>query len=754
MYSPHSPESKPPVISASESEDEQRAPIIETSDTELQWLRSPTKSIKRRFKGRRLTTRDTKRVRTTTHGGSVGGQSTTQPELNVPEGREEDLGHGVDSIRHRHDSNGDNMDGCFDIAEELSANEESFESFVRMIDAGCLVYERVGRYTYVVQGWDGKKRESEEYWYHLEAWLVGDSLQLTCLCPDGKKAKPCIHQDFYVEFRETHFKPREHLWYRVVMFWHESVGWDDNRALVRFSVEGLSGGLAARAVVSYEGLGNGWGKWKCSKDRKDCIHIFRAKKFLGEVIGSNLTGNCGDVPNNEVDAEGPKSMENDAVEESAISHLPILPPPWAVLPSDCALYKRPDPGRDLPTTFNLTPERSGSACSHRAPYDPIQPVIVWECTIFTLTERKVARIELQPCPICPKRHHCYIGPETRDLGVFNYNNGMLFTHELMDEYTSRMASSETPFAAFVQSISRVYVGRGSTFIGDDLFRGAWFAYVSLQLLERDMTCPKCGDMPETVIWDGVTLAFSKKHLQNSLKPPTIIEPEAVTRSRRYPGGTLWFQLSKEDQPFRKSFLAWLNGGKTRSQAGLVDAEEYAEAVQENDGERNDPSSDRQNKAEDDLKKIVERLENLVPPMAKLLLRVFGPNSQVDRQLLKRYIVLFQQLAADESLMQMVNENSLQKLGMFVKAPSLQAATTLVDIPALLLVIEGEFHTHRRIPLELYELCVWMYGRGCQVLDHLKRGSLDPLPEDHRDSNDDWKKSSTNSTAAKLPIFDG
>ncbi|KAK7033997.1 hypothetical protein VNI00_012427 [Paramarasmius palmivorus] len=745
MHFPHSPESKPPVISASESEDEQQlAPVIETSDAELQWLRSPTKSIKRRFKGRRLTARDTKRARTTTHGGSIGGQSTVQDKPNVPERIccEEILDHRVDSVHHHHDGNDDNTVGCFDTAEELSVNEENFESFVRMIDAGCLVYERVGRYTYVVQGWDGKKRESEEHWYHLEARLVGDNLQLTCLCPEGKRSKPCIHQEFYVEFRETHFKPREHLWYRdgaVVMFWHESAGWDDNRALVRFSVEGLSGNLAARAVVSYEGLGNGWGKWKCSKDRKDCIHIFRAKKFLGEVIGSDLAGNCGDISNAEVDAEGPKSMENDVVEESAISHLPILPPPWATLPTDCTLYKRPDPGRELPTTFYLTPERSGSACSHRAPYDPIQPVIVRECTIFTLTERKVARIELQPCPICPKRHHCYIGPETRDLGVFNYNNGMLFTHELMDEYTSRMASSETPFAAFVQSVSRVYSGRGSTFIGDDLFRGAWFAYVSLQLLEKDMTCPKCGDMPETVIWDGVTLAFSKKHLQSSLKPPTVIEPEAVSRSRRYPTSTLWFQLAKEDRPFRKSFLGWLNGGKTRSQHGLVDAEEYEEVAREKDGKEGDHSGNKQSKSEDELKKMAGKLENLVPPMAKLLLRVFGPNSQVDRQLLNRYTVLFQQLAADESLMQMVNENSLQKLGMFVKVPSLQTATALVDIPALLLVIEGEFRMHQRIPLELYDLCIWMHGRGSQILDHLKRGSLDRLPEDHRYSNDDWRK---------------
>jgi hypothetical protein len=37
-------------------------------------------------------------------------------------------------------------------------------------------------------------------------------------------------------------------------------------------------------------------------------------------------------------------------------------------------------------------------------------------------------------------------------------------------------------------------------------------------------CPQCGPSPKDVIWDGVTLAFSKQHLLESLRPPTTISP--------------------------------------------------------------------------------------------------------------------------------------------------------------------------------------------------------------------------------------
>ncbi|KAK7014790.1 hypothetical protein VNI00_019263 [Paramarasmius palmivorus] len=721
-FSPHSPDSKAPVVSDSEDDYQpSNAPLLDVSDSEGTWLRSPTKGFKRRFQGRRMKD-GTKRVRLAV---------TTTQEDATEDGIVE-VSDYTYSVEVSGTENG--ADTSSNLQDFQPVEDENFERYVRMLDAGCLGYERVGRHLYVVQGWDSARSEGQEVWYHMEARLVGERMQLTCLCREGRvQAQPCIHQEFYIEFRESHFKSQEHLWYRdgtVVMFWHEQVGWADGRVLIRFSVEGINGAMNNRAIVTYEGLENGWGHWKCTKDKKevDCLHIRRARKFLGEVLGTSLTNESGDqtLPN---DSENLESTANELTEESAVSFLPILAPAWATLPTDQLLYTRPHPGREVPPLFALEPGRARSACQHSTCYDPLQPTIQRQSTVYTLTECKTVTIELQACPTCPKRHHCYIGPEPRDMGVFNYNNNVLFTHELLDEYTSRFVSSETPFAAFVQSIGRIYEGRGVKFIGDDLFRAVWFAYVSLQSLEHDMKCPRCGDMPETVIWDGVTLAFSKKHLKDCLKPPTNIEAGSASRGRRYIKNPQWVPLTaKGDKALRKDFVSWLRGGKRkRLEPFNVDSDVESGPAESETGKQ------------DLLASFTSRIQTTAPALAKVLAYVLGPGNQVDQGLTKRYIILFEQLVAEESAMQMVNESALENLQTFIRIRSLESATALVDIPALLLVLEGEIRLRGKVPWELFDLCSWMCVRAKEVLDDLKKGSLDELEIQLSATENDWRK---------------
>ncbi|EEB94178.1 hypothetical protein MPER_07052 [Moniliophthora perniciosa FA553] len=110
-------------------------------------------------------------------------------------------------------------------------------------------------------------------------------------------------------------------------------------------------------------------------------------------------------------------------------------------------------------------------------------------------------------------------------------------------------------------MSRIYEGRGSEFVGEDLFRSAWFAYVNVQNLDDDMKCPSCGDNPENIIWDGVTLAFGRKHVTNSLKPPTSLDPQAPERRRRYCKNPQWFPAQSKEKPFRKEMVEWLRNVK-------------------------------------------------------------------------------------------------------------------------------------------------------------------------------------------------
>jgi hypothetical protein len=45
-----------------------------------------------------------------------------------------------------------------------------------------------------------------------------------------------------------------------------------------------------------------------------------------------------------------------------------------------------------------------------------------------------------------------------------------------------------------------------------------------------MCCTRCGTCPETVIWDGITLAFGQKHLSSTLSPPTLTSSSSIQRS--------------------------------------------------------------------------------------------------------------------------------------------------------------------------------------------------------------------------------
>ncbi|KAF8520999.1 hypothetical protein JB92DRAFT_2708202 [Gautieria morchelliformis] len=157
-----------------------------------------------------------------------------------------------------------------------------------------------------------------------------------------------------------------------------------------------------------------------------------------------------------------------------------------------------------------------------------------ECTIYALTATISSVMEVTVCTRCPPRSRRCCGPDLGTLGLFNYNNHMVFTHELLDEYTSAYTLAESPFSGWTVGIARRYQTNGShkPFVTDDLFRQAWFAYVHLQPWTSPHTCPVCGPSPIATIWDGITLAYSKTHLLPSLQPPTMIGPEAPQRPTR------------------------------------------------------------------------------------------------------------------------------------------------------------------------------------------------------------------------------
>ena len=168
------------------------------------------------------------------------------------------------------------------------------------------------------------------------------------------------------------------------------------------------------------------------------------------------------------------------------------------------------------------------------------PTTFRKCVIYTLTMAQHTLLQVQSCIHCPPIQRHLVGPDGRYLGFFNLNNSVLFTHDLLDDYTAAFTSSETPFVAWVNSLQKRYVRHSSplSFAHEAVFRAAWFAYSSLQCLDGDMRCPSCGPSPDDVIWDGVSLSFHRKHVLSSLRPPTTILPNSPIRESQYRTQTL------------------------------------------------------------------------------------------------------------------------------------------------------------------------------------------------------------------------
>ena len=330
----------------------------------------------------------------------------------------------------------------------------------------------------------------------------------------------------------------------VILFTRESC--DGDRYINRFSVESTgSTQVSSRAIVTHEGTDTGIGQWMCTKDGGgSCTHINAARNHLQDLLQSNME--LGDDAAEGVGGSGSGTCVNAAEyklathvrkrnhEDIAVSYLPILPPAWAGLPSDKELYKRPAPVRTIPSLLPLVPTSSCLCASGQTLYDATAPSSKRVCTVYTLTEPLKTEIQIQKCPKCPVARHRFIGPDLRELGIFNYNNAVLFTHELLDEYTSSFTTSETPFVAWSTVVSRRYTLGGHSFVSNAMLRSVWFAYVRIQLFDGDMQCVRCGPSPEHIIWDGVTLSFGRKHVLPSLNPPTqTAKSSPIRENRRY-----------------------------------------------------------------------------------------------------------------------------------------------------------------------------------------------------------------------------
>ncbi|KAI0370901.1 hypothetical protein BV20DRAFT_965977 [Pilatotrama ljubarskyi] len=281
-----------------------------------------------------------------------------------------------------------------------------------------------------------------------------------------------------------------------------------------------------RVIVSYQRDG----RWHCQSCRysESCKHKPYAAEHAA-LSGFLFDGSDGTavppIEDGADDVEGALLVAvagRDERKHGCVSYLTIPAPRWCSLPHEDTQSIRP------PESTLSFPLDALSRCSCGTTLQSIgaslPPTTTIRAVLYGYTSRSDVQLEVLACPAC-NHHRRLIGPDLGSVGIFNWSNTILFTHELLNAYTNAFTASETPFSAFCVMIRRQYEDHTSSmqFCSDETFVCAWFAFVQLQDLGNTMTCPTCGPSPAVVIADGVSLATHSSKLTPHIRPPTYTD---------------------------------------------------------------------------------------------------------------------------------------------------------------------------------------------------------------------------------------
>ncbi|KAF9230538.1 hypothetical protein BU15DRAFT_69113 [Melanogaster broomeanus] len=367
---------------------------------------------------------------------------------------------------------------------------------------------RLDPYLWVLQDWDTTEETLSVGSYRHVTLLPCSNYDygITCTCPKWKAVMSCLHQDVF----QAHASELQALSQVApsptgpAVLVH-ATPFNDRYIFSCLSSVGRHES-GKRIIVSMQRDGRWHCELCCYSDA--CKHKSHAINFATEAgLVANATGTSSS--NDELDDDENSlliraaSRDDGLGERRSISYLPIPPPRCHFLLDETS---RCSCGLTFPEACTLT----------------TQTYVTKEAVMFGLTARTSVTINLLACPVCrhARRH---LGPDLSKYGVFNWNNAMLFSHELLNSYTNAYTASETPLSAFCLTVRRAYLdyGDSNTFCSDDTFVHVWFAFTRIQELDSGMMCPTCGLTPDVVIADGISLGTHVSKLTSSIRPPII-----------------------------------------------------------------------------------------------------------------------------------------------------------------------------------------------------------------------------------------
>ncbi|KAJ7580453.1 hypothetical protein C8J56DRAFT_1058091 [Mycena floridula] len=387
----------------------------------------------------------------------------------------------------------------------------------------------------------------------------------------------------------------------------------------------LGNGETARMETEQESSGNNATEWEddvVDDEEGDGESFAEACELYAGAVSSNAVGFFR-VGETLCVVEGWDRVKGAGTEmRSTASYLPIRPPEWAGLPDDSFLYPYPVPVRGSPGVLRLDKTAACPCHQNRVLFKEEMAIFQQPCVVYTLVGAFDAILEVAECPECTGKRRRNIGPDLRELGLFNFNNHSIFSHELLEDFVNAFTTSETPIFS-----------PGAPFIGYKTFVAAWFGHAELLAFEGDMTCSACGLHPDSLVCDSVMSAFPEKHRLKTLAPPTVIRPGCEVRKLVKVQPKVQFFL---DRVFRSTMRGVIDGAKENA-GDLVKAVNLERTVE-----------------------LYERLLALAPPVAKLFKSsVLDVNAALEEdskaakergRICKEFLL---NLAAEESVLQMI-----------------------------------------------------------------------------------------------------
>ena len=195
----------------------------------------------------------------------------------------------------------------------------------------------------------------------------------------------------------------------------------------------------------------------------------------------------------------------------------------------------------------------------------LAPSVSSGVNVIVYTSRKAVRHQVA-------RWRCSCGTENNYDGLhhhlFYYSSDLLFTHELLNDFTYRFCRSHTTFSSFWFSVSAQYRASAELpiatscssssssslpsdsldpssassssssssssyipFVSGPTLVSAWFRFTRLQRWRYDFACPACGRYPRVVLADGLTLSLPRKYL-SKVSPPTQVTATSPVAPRK------------------------------------------------------------------------------------------------------------------------------------------------------------------------------------------------------------------------------